>query len=411
MAVSRVLFVSLTDDMGTDRLVSDMGRCGAQCAVLGPTACVASLPRCVEARFVVPRGFRAAFALGPTLRTAVSDWRPDIVVPLDDLAATLLRTLARKARPLSHLRRLLRVSFGAQDGYAAACERVALMRAAVAAGVRVPPFEAAGGIRDRGFGEGVPLPAMVKRDQSSGSGGVVKADTRRSLLHAIRRGWLKSAAKAQIARLSGLGRPVTPVLVQSVVEGRLAMYTAVCREGRVIDGIGFEAVQSHPVKGSSTILRHCPHPEMAEAARRLADALGCSGFVSLDFILDDAGRAFLIEMNARPVGSAHLGRRFGHDLAHAFLTGAACASASAEPTAGDIALFPKELERDPAGIRLDGGAIMHDVPWHEPAVVAAYLARLQSQHPAHAADLARRCGTATRVQPFSTTADAQPEPC
>ena len=390
MTTMRVLFVSLTDDLGSDRLVSDMGRGGALCAVLGPTGCVASLPRCVDATFSLPGGIRAAFSLGRVLARAVADWRPDQVVPLDDLSTTLLRTIGRKARPFGHLHRVLRLSFGQSTTYAAACERVALMKAAEAAGVRVPPFTAADVRPGRTPGAPVPLPAMVKRDQSSGSGGVVRVETPRDLAQAIRRGWLKSAAKAVLAQLAGLGRPVTPVLIQSVVEGRLAMYTAVCRDGRLIDGVGFTAVETHPLKRSSTILRHCSHPEMAEAARRIVASLGCSGFVSFDFILEENGRAFLIEMNARPIGSAHLGRRFGHDLVHAFLTGTA-GGGMAETADEDIALFPKELERDPEGRRLDQGGVFHDLPAHEPAVIAAYLARLQAEHPGHAAELARRC--------------------
>lgn len=392
MATMRVLFVSLTDDLGSDRLVSDMGLGGALCAVLGPIGCVASLPRCVGATFSLTGGLLAAFTLGRALAKAVADWRPDQIVPLDDLSATLLRTIGRKARPFSRLHRVLRLSFGQSTAYAAACERVALMKAARDAGVRVPPFTAANLRLGRSPGEAVPLPAMVKRDQSSGSGGVVRVETSRDLTQAIRRGWLKSAAKAVVAQPAGLGRPVTPVLIQSVIEGRLAMYTAVCREGRLIDGVGFTAVETHPLKRSSTILRHCSHPEMAEAARRIVASLGCSGFVSFDFILDENGRAFLIEMNARPIGSAHLGRRFGHDLVHAFLAGTADGGILEAP-AEDIALFPKELERDPEGRRLDQGGVFHDLPHHEPAVIAAYLARLQAEHPGHEAELARRCDT------------------
>ena len=130
MANLRVLFVSLTDDMGTDRLVSDMGRGGALCAVLGPSGCVASLPRCVGPKFTVPRGFRGAMGLSRTLGRAVADWRPDQVIPLDDLAATLLRTLAQKARPLRRMRRLVATSRAWENTELHALPRA--LRAAVA---------------------------------------------------------------------------------------------------------------------------------------------------------------------------------------------------------------------------------------------------------------------------------------
>ena len=58
-------------------------------------------------------------------------------------------------------------------------------------------------------------------------------------------------AKATLARFARVGRPPTPALVQQVIDGRLAMFTAVCRDGRLLDGAGFTALRSHPVKRSS----------------------------------------------------------------------------------------------------------------------------------------------------------------
>lgn len=388
MGVLRVLFVSLTNDVGTDRLVADLGRAGAVCAVLAPDGSYASLVRCVSARFSLPRrSLRAAFVLTDVLREAVRAWQPDRVVALDDLSATLLRTLATSSRVPGDVRAVLRASFGAPDGYEAACQRVGLMRRANACGVRVPAFAAASGAgaADR-IADALGFPLVVKRDQSSGSGGVVRVGSRPDLARALRLAQVKTAAKATLARLARLGRPATPALVQRMIDGRLAMFTAVCQEGRLIDGLGFTALESHPVKRSSTILQPFASAEMAEAARQLVAALGCSGFVSFDFIVDPQGQAFLIEMNPRPIGSAHLGRLFGHDLAHAFLTGAANrARISTLPVTAAVALFPKELERDPAGSRLRGDpTLLHDLPLDEPAVLGAYVRHLKSEHPTQA---------------------------
>jgi hypothetical protein len=57
-----------------------------------------------------------------------------------------------------------------------------------------------------------------------------------------------------------------------------------------------------------------------------------------------------------------------------------------------VALFPKELERDPSGALADRARIVHDVPWDEPAVVAAYVEHLARLHPTRAGDLRRRFG-------------------
>jgi hypothetical protein len=400
VAAPRVLFVSLTNDVGTDRLVAELGRAGATCAVLAPPGSYASLVRCVSARFALPRrSLRATFALRGTLSEAVRGWRPDRVVPLDDLSATLLRTLATNPRVPDEVRTVLGTSFGAPAGYAAACERVALMREAAARGVRVPAFAAASGPEAAGrIADELGFPLMVKRDQSSGSGGVVRVATPGQLTQALRFAQLKTVAKSTVARLAHLGRPPTPALVQQVVPGRLAMVTAVCRDGQLLDAIGFTALESHPVKRSSTILRPFETDEMTGAARRLVAALQCSGFVSFDFIVDGDGRAFLIEMNPRPIGSAHLGRLFGHDLALAFLRDEAGGGRSPVlPATTAVALFPKELERDPSGRRMrNDPAVLHDVPDDEPEVVAAYLRHLGAEHPAHAAAFTAALRTSVR---------------
>lgn len=162
------------------------------------------------------------------------------------------------------------------------------------------------------------------------------------------------------------------------------------------------AVQTHPEKRSSTVLKPINSPAMDEAARRLVASLGCSGFVSFDFILDASRQPWLLEMNPRPIGSTHLGRLFGHDLAHAFITHEARRDPQ-PPASLAVALFPKELERDPSGALIDGGLVVHDVPWDEPAIVAAYVDHLARCHPKRAEDLRQRFGMA-RPDPTSIAA-------
>lgn len=295
----------------------------------------------------------------------------------------MLRTLATDRHVDAQVRAVLQHSLGSPAGYDAACHRLSLMTLAAAAGVRTPQFG--------GVGDDLAFPLLVKRDHSSGSGGVAIVETRRVLARALRRAAWKQRIKRVLARAAGYEHGADPILLQQFIPGTLAMRTVVAQDGRTIDGISLLATRSHPEKRASTVLEPLDSPEMEDAARRLVAALGCSGFVSFDFILDARGAAFLIEMNPRPIGSTHLGELFGHDLAHAFLTGQARDAAGA-PTARAVALFPKELERDPTGSSLDRAPdLRHDVPWAEPRLVAAYSAHLQRIHPAHAAALRRRC--------------------
>jgi hypothetical protein len=128
--------------------------------------------------------------------------------------------------------------------------------------------------------------------------------------------------------------------------------------------------------------------DAADTAAAMTAALGCSGFVSYDFMLDEEqGRASLIEMNPRCVGSSHLGRQFGHDICGALVAELAGSSAPKQlnpPTTKLVALFPKELERDPSSPYLHSLNVLHDVPRDDPDVISAYLRRLTELHPSRA---------------------------
>ena len=396
LAQPRILFLTLSNDIGSDRVVSDLGRHGADCAVLGPAGCYAGLSRFVSTRLSLPRRFgvwASTVRLRHRLARIATAWRPDRVVPVDELSALLLRSIGTAPGTPAHLHDLIVRSLGRPEGYAAACHRLPLMATARQLGIRTPRF---GGATERR----VSFPAVVKRDHSSGSGGVALVHDAAGLAATLHRFRRRHAFKSGLAALAGYRHGAAPILIQDFVEGSLAMRTVACRDGVVLDGISFNAVQIHPEKGASTMLQPLDNPEMERAAREIVAALGCSGFVSFDFIVDRDDRAFLIEMNARPIGSTHLGRLFGHDLCAALLGETAVAAPVTIPLpAGQIvALFPKELERDPAGRGLErASAVIHDIPLDEPAVVAAYADHLAGVHPAWGDDLRRRLGAV--VQP------------
>jgi predicted ATP-grasp superfamily ATP-dependent carboligase len=94
-------------------------------------------------------------------------------------------------------------------------------------------------------------------------------------------------------------------------------------------------------------VRHIENDEMERAAAIMTAALGCSGFVSFDFMLDpDTGRAVLIEMNPRSITSSHLGGLFGYDICGALaghLMGTPLPPEKPGLTPATVALFPKEL--------------------------------------------------------------------
>jgi hypothetical protein len=182
--------------------------------------------------------------------------------------------------------------------------------------------------------------------------------------------------------------------------------------------MNFVAVAVHPEPtGASTVLKPIDHPEMEQATAKIIGRLGASGLLSFDFLLcarDNS--ASLIEMNGRPVGSAHLGARVGHDVCGALAAHVAGRPLSAEAHGPapdiEIALFPKELERDPASWRLaPGSGVVHDVPWEDPPVIAAYRARLKQLHPLRMVEIDRALSArpwTPRVDGKSPTASVGP---
>jgi predicted ATP-grasp superfamily ATP-dependent carboligase len=186
--------------------------------------------------------------------------------------------------------------------------------------------------------------------------------------------------------------PDDSLLMQSFAKGIPAFRTVAAWNGRVIAGVSLAAECIHPEPtGASTVVRSVNNREMEDVAVAITAALGCSGFVSYDFMLDEKqDQASLIEMNPRCVGSCHLGRLFGQDVCGAllaFLTGTTISEGPALSSSKRVALFPKELERDPDSRYLRSSEALHDVPYDEPALIASYLRRLVEQHPARADEI------------------------
>jgi hypothetical protein len=349
---------------------------------------------------------------------------------LDNVAAQLLRVIAKSASASSRLRALLATSLGAPGGYSDACSRSGLMRMATQLEIPTPrfcvsrdPSEFLRCAEDWGY------PVVLKIENTCGGHGVSivsSAEELRRAMSVMRGGKLgkrlRGLARNKVWSLVGVDETAgAPPLLQAFARGVPAMRTVSAWQGRVLDGVSFIAERTHPgPTGPSTMVRHIENAQMADAAQRLVAAMGCSGFVSFDFMLDEAtGAVALIELNPRPIGTTHLGRRFGHDPCGALL---ACISPHlpiAPPgtvaQVDSVALFPKEIEREPERLwRLRAAEVYHDVPDDEPAVMAAYLRRLSRIHPAHAAairdSLKARDTESVRPMPSSRVAASSGDP-
>ena len=385
-AQPRILFLDLTNDPGSDRIAAEMGRSGALCAVVGVRSAFSARSRFVRRFFPLPHWGGLAlrsFVLGRRLEDIVRDWSPDLIMPTDDLAARVIRDrrIYRRASPA--LRRLIERSFGDPAGFAVACSRQGLAEAARAVGVRMPRQAIVGDLDAAGrtaaaFG----YPVVLKRELSCGGFGVAIARDEEELASAFRRSRLRAAAKRLLGWAPGFSlEGQAPLTLQRYVRGALAYRVVACVDGVETEGVSFVAQREDAEETSaSAIVRRLDHAEMRETTRRIVAALRCSGIVSLDFILDDAGEAYLIELNARPIASGHLGRLYGHDVYAAAIGTRAGEPAPVPPRA--IALFPRALDRDPTGAHLaTSSGVLHDVPWDDEGVVRAYARWLRDRHP------------------------------
>ena len=167
-----------------------------------------------------------------------------------------------------------------------------------------------------------------------------------------------------------------PLWVQQRIIGDPAMYTLVASAGRMLAGFASIKRTTASATGASSIAECGPHAGMADVAARMTAALGATGFMSFDFMIERAsGNAFLLECNPRPNHVSHLGGQLGVDLCAALhqdlCAVAGGASRNVVPTgprlSRTIALYPQEWLRAPDSDALHHG--YHDVPWDDPDLV------------------------------------------
>ena len=183
------------------------------------------------------------------------------------------------------------------------------------------------------------------------------------------------------ARLTGT-RPT--LSIQSYVAGRPANAAVACFEGTPLGAVHAEVIESDGPTGPSTVLRLIDHPDMTYAVKTIVSRLELSGLCGLDFILDDDGRAHLLELNPRATPTSHLVAADGTDLLTALRTafGYERPPVRTASYSNDlVALFPQELLRDASSPNLR--LAHHDVPPHAPDLVATVLAGLRGRAEPH----------------------------
>lgn len=300
-----------------------------------------------------------------SISNAIRGARPDIVVPDDERALTLLRRLYHEAQADDpEMAALISRSLGKEEDWRSLSSRSGLNDEVLSWGVPGVSTPVTRVIEDAGMldewiaGEG--LPTVLKTDGSWGGRGVAivreTSDLRSvwwtisnppGLTRTLKRTLLDgdTASAAMWARRT---RPA--VNAQQFVSGREAIATVACVDGAVSALMCFEVVKATAARGPAAIVRLIEHAGMAETARQLVKRYGLSGFYGLDFMISDDGPAQLLEVNLRATPTCHLLVEGGY-------------------VPGQIVrLFPVDLIHSDPGTDTRG---LLDLPLHAPSLIRA----------------------------------------
>lgn len=357
---------------------ADRGCCVEVLAPRGhPAECVASV-----------RTLHRFTPLAPvaSVMAALEESTPELVIPCDDAAALLLQRVHQRWQQepglATSMTAVLERSMGNVEACVLAGSRSRFMELARSLGVRTPASAAmhsTEGVREWSREYGLPL--VLKSDYSFGGQGVAVArrwsEVEQAWAALTRRPGLgESVARALLERdserlLDWRRAPVEGLMVQAAVEGQPANRAVACWQGEVLAGVSVEALRTQHATGPATVVRIVNSAEMDETARRLVRALGVSGLVGFDFMVEAAtGAAHLIEMNVRATPSCHLPTTHGAALVGALLArvrGEPLPRPTARMAPGLVVMFPGEFRADSSSPYLQAAG--HDVPWEHPALV------------------------------------------
>jgi hypothetical protein len=346
-----------------------------------------------------------------SLARAIERSDPQHIIVTDDIALAHVQALRSCGGQLSSL---IESSLGPAQSYDIVASRDRFAAAARRAGLAIPACAPVSGEGElRAWLDAHGAPAFLKIDGTFGGEGVRLVRQAGEAAAVFRDlGRVPSFADAcdQAARLrvfskasAWLRRTAPALSVHEAIAGQPANCCAFAWRGVVEHVVSVVTLETLRPFGVATVVRAVENPRMREAAATIARALDLTGFFGLDFILDADGRAWVLELNARPTPISHLALGPGRDLVAALLSALAGQRRTERPVAfapdAPIALFPHLLdrsEREPHE--------QDDVPLDQPALVRAL--RLRRRSFAAMRDFAGRGGRDDAAAPPRAPQDA-----
>jgi hypothetical protein len=375
----RILIIAIeAGRWGPARLPQCLEAAGFRVGVLCPHGNPLAATRYIDRFYPLPRS-RSSIRLAESIDDAVASWRPHLIIPADEQVIALLQALVRQGvSPRGLCAEALAVisnSLGRPDQFDAMLLKSETIALARRAGVRTPQSHTVASAGEAvAAADATGYPVYLKKSFSWAGNGIALCRDAAEIRSAMRppHPWI-AAIKALVRRaLHRDWYPATTAIdVQQIITGTPAMYSCVARDGALLAGFaGMKQLTATPT-GPSTVVRLGPHAEMARVAGTMVQALGATGFLAFDFLIEETtGRAFLLECNPRPNQVCHLGGRVGADLAKALAAGES--GHAIEPDHERlITLFPQEwLARRTAETAADSEA---DVPCDDPKLFAFML--------------------------------------
>ena len=186
--------------------------------------------------------------------------------------------------------------------------------------------------------------------------------------------------------VQGLSQPQSSArnatfVLQKFIPGTVYGATVCGVQGRALAGFSFVKHRCSTENGATSVALHDDRADMLRNAFELFEHYGLHGFSGFDYILGADGQTYFIEINPRLMPTGHF-TSFGVDLCAVFLAAVRGQTAPAPlaRTHECVALFPNEWARDTDSPFLRSA--LHDVPWHDPPVLAAMIDRtLAAQAP------------------------------
>lgn len=321
-----------------------------------------------------------------SLKNAIRDSIPDVIIPCDDRAVGHLHLLHAQTAGSAggDIAELVERSLGRASGFSTTGSRSALIAVATEQGIRVPATWQVSSLDDL-KGTHAAFPWMLKSDGSWGGHGVRRVNSPAEAERAYAELAKPLPTSRFLKRLlvnrdpywvqNWRDRTKPSIVAQAFVQGRPANMTASCWRGELLDTISADVVQAQGATGSATVVRIVESAAMVRAAQLIASRLGLSGFFGLDFMIEEhTGDAYLIEMNPRCTPLSHLALGEGRDPIAAFAARFSGKPARArQPLTQDdrIAYFPQAWHWDPKSEFLNTSFC--DVPYSEPELVQELL--------------------------------------